>query len=266
MRCFIILPLVFLLNTSPYHPEKGHLIATYTIHFKAFKDSERISKATAHLYITDTSSVFIDPHLVKIIEITELGYKGEEKNQELSKIGGPVPKLKYIIEKKVTANFLTYSEESAPGQYIAYEEEMMSPGIWQIRADTATIAGLPAQKATCPYGGRSWTAWFSPEVPVSEGPYKFSGLPGLIVKLESADGEYKFILSGLERRHGLLPLLPKRPPVKKEKFKEMRLMYYDHMIPPGVQVNGTINGASMNREETIRFLKNGELNRNTVEK
>jgi hypothetical protein len=39
-----------------------------------------------------------------------------------------------------------------------------------------------------------WTAWFTKEINVSDGPYKFSGLPGLIVKLEDDRGDYKFDL------------------------------------------------------------------------
>ena len=54
--------------------------------------------------------------------------------------------------------------------------------------------GYSAQKAVAEFGGRVWTAWFTKEIPLSDGPYKFSGLPGLIVKLEDDKGDYKFDL------------------------------------------------------------------------
>lgn len=42
------------------------------------------------------------------------------------------------------------------------------------------------------FGGRIWTAWFAPEIKIADGPYKFSGLPGLILKLEDDKGDYRF--------------------------------------------------------------------------
>ena len=41
-------------------------------------------------------------------------------------------------------------------------------------------------KAVTEFAGRKWTAWFTEELPFQDGPYKFRGLPGLIVKLEDA--------------------------------------------------------------------------------
>mgnify|MGYP003613018769 CR=1 FL=1 len=37
-------------------------------------------------------------------------------------------------------------------------------------------------------------AWFTTDLPYQDGPYKFTGLPGLIVKVEDAQGEYSFDL------------------------------------------------------------------------
>ena len=65
--------------------------------------------------------------------------------------------------------------------------------------DTATISGYKAQKATTDFGGRSWVAWFTPEVPYNDGPYKFRGLPGLIVKVHDTRNHYVFKLLSIEK-------------------------------------------------------------------
>lgn len=37
-----------------------------------------------------------------------------------------------------------------------------------------------------------WTAWFTTELPISDGPYKFHGLPGLILKIYDKTNTYSF--------------------------------------------------------------------------
>lgn len=54
--------------------------------------------------------------------------------------------------------------------------------IGKLSHETIQILNFKAQKATAKYGGRKWTAWFCQEIPIPNGPYKFGGLPGLIVK------------------------------------------------------------------------------------
>ena len=63
----------------------------------------------------------------------------------------------------------------------------------------STIAGYPCQKAITSYSGRTYEAWFTREIPVSEGPYKFYGLPGLIVKISDTRQQYTFELVKLKK-------------------------------------------------------------------
>ncbi|WP_300675577.1 GLPGLI family protein [Soonwooa sp.] len=55
---------------------------------------------------------------------------------------------------------------------------------WKILSDTQQIGKWKTQKATLDFGGRHWIAWFTNDIPLQDGPYKFHGLPGLIVKIE----------------------------------------------------------------------------------
>jgi GLPGLI family protein len=67
---------------------------------------------------------------------------------------------------------------------------------WKILAEKQKIGDYNAQKAMTSYGGREWIAWFSTEIPIQDGPYKFYGLPGLIVKLEDTTGTHVMTLVG----------------------------------------------------------------------
>ncbi|UPQ76719.1 GLPGLI family protein [Chryseobacterium nepalense] len=67
---------------------------------------------------------------------------------------------------------------------------------WKILPEKQKIGSYNAQKATTSYGGREWIAWFSTDIPFQDGPYKFYGLPGLIVKLEDITGSHVMTLVG----------------------------------------------------------------------
>ena len=71
---------------------------------------------------------------------------------------------------------------------------------WQIKNETMTIVGYGCQKATCIFRGRNYTAWFTVDIPISQGPWKFSGLPGLILKVEDDAKEYVFECVGIEQQ------------------------------------------------------------------
>lgn len=70
---------------------------------------------------------------------------------------------------------------------------------WTLKEDQQTIHGYRCQKAICHWRGRDYEAWFTTEVPIQRGPWKFGGLPGLIVKISDAKKEYNFELVKLER-------------------------------------------------------------------
>ncbi len=68
---------------------------------------------------------------------------------------------------------------------------------WQLCDSTKTISGFEAYKATCSYHGREWVVWYSPEIPFSDGPWVFCGLPGLILEAQDKEGLFSFRLVGL---------------------------------------------------------------------
>ena len=65
---------------------------------------------------------------------------------------------------------------------------------WILANEEKKIGNYLCQKAETNYKGRNWIAWFTKEVPISEGPYKFSGLPGLIVEIYDEEKNHEFSL------------------------------------------------------------------------
>lgn len=54
---------------------------------------------------------------------------------------------------------------------------------WKITSEKIKIGNYICTKATLDIGNKTIVAWFTPEIPISDGPFKYYGLPGLIMKL-----------------------------------------------------------------------------------
>lgn len=65
---------------------------------------------------------------------------------------------------------------------------------WNLDKETKKFENYTLQKATTNFGGRKWTAWFSKEINIPEGPYKFHGLPGLIFQIYDDKNSFEFTL------------------------------------------------------------------------
>ncbi|MFC0344157.1 GLPGLI family protein [Epilithonimonas hispanica] len=68
---------------------------------------------------------------------------------------------------------------------------------WKLTNEFSKILNYNVQKATTEFGGRKWTAWFTKDIPIQDGPYKFKGLPGLILKIEDSNKSHVWELKGI---------------------------------------------------------------------
>lgn len=82
---------------------------------------------------------------------------------------------------------------------LSYYEEKKEEMQWEIHPDTAHIHKFVCQKATTDWGGRKWTAWFTMDIPISDGPYKFCGLPGLVLSISDQDKYFIFDMVSISK-------------------------------------------------------------------
>lgn len=92
--------------------------------------------------------------------------------------------------------YLYYKSEyrARPGEIFIFREDL--PVInWTIGTQTKKIGDFDCIRAVGIFGGRTYDAWFTPEIPVGLGPYKLCGLPGMILEAASRDGKvaYDFV-------------------------------------------------------------------------
>ena len=136
---------------------------------------------------------------------------------------------------------------------------------WKILPNKQKIGNWETQKATTEFGGRKWTAWFCNDIPIQDGPYKFFGLPGIIVKLEDQTQSHVFNLVGIKNLGTLEPEIyafeiTKEIPLKGSEYKKLLL---ENRSDPakGLRQISMDNGVVLNMNngaETNKFMKERE--------
>lgn len=114
-------------------------------------------------------------------------------------------RITYKIYKNYPSGKVTTLDRLATSSFRC--EEMNEKPEWKLLPDTLTVLSYLCHKAACHFRGRTYTAWYTLEVPVSEGPWKFCGLPGLILKVEDSRGHYSFQCMGVEQSKNKVQIL-----------------------------------------------------------
>jgi|GEM_PF-3561899 len=69
---------------------------------------------------------------------------------------------------------------------------------WQLKPENRKIGGFNCQKAVGDFGGRTYTVWFSTEIPINVGPWKLDGLPGVLVAGKEDSDRVGFSLNDIQ--------------------------------------------------------------------
>lgn len=127
-------------------------------------------------------------------------FKRRQSNNEL---GGTVEmndKYRGVIRYKVIKTYPDFSITSLMNVNMQdYQVSETRKLKWKILPEKEKIGEWNTQKATTEFAGRKWTAWFSEEIPIQDGPYKFHGLPGLIIKMEDASKTHVMQLEAVKK-------------------------------------------------------------------
>ncbi len=104
--------------------------------------------------------------------------------------------VSYKVEKSHPSYKTVLITEIGNQSYRVTEDRPLG---WKISSENKQVGEFKAQKATTQFAGRLWTAWFTSDIPFQDGPYKFHGLPGLIVEVSDATGSHRMELKGVKK-------------------------------------------------------------------
>lgn len=143
-----------------------------------------------------------DIMFLDIVNDKSLFYSGHKYKEDSTSIAEaskgkfyiPSAEINYRLEKENDKTALLISDYGFDKLRVIDERKQE----WKILPDKQKIGEYSTQKATAEFAGRKWTAWFTTDIPFQDGPYKFRGLPGLILKLEDSTESHIFVLKGIK--------------------------------------------------------------------
>ena len=144
---------------------------------------------------------------------------GEHSSQYISIIGEFLTKNKSdIMAKRIKdpyAGYTTLRDEvfkNTPNEgylrfvhmpgWVSCREKIEGLFDWQLLDGDSIVCGYPCHRATTTFRGRSWTVWYTLDLPYSDGPWKFCGLPGLVLYAYDSEDKFRFNCIGIEKGDG----------------------------------------------------------------
>lgn len=195
----------------------------YSLEYSIFGDNlDTKQTEVLYLFSSPQSSVFMNHNTAKADEIhTNIERMLKSGSVDMNKAGQRTSDFPLEIYKNLHEGKTIVKDKLANKNYV-YEESLV-PFKWNITSESKDYAGYQVQKATTSFAGRDYEAWFTMEIPLPDGPYVFSGLPGLIVELYDTQNHYHFSLLSVEKLEEPKDWeLGKTEEVSKEAYKKIR--------------------------------------------
>lgn len=170
----------------------------YKVSYRPDSNSATVQEEYMELLVNDTLSIFQSKSKGRLDSMHYARQRGKGSTVPQGFWSANRTAFDYQIRK--TGDRIITRDEYRLRKNYEYQYYLDRPDAfnWRIKEDTTTIAGLMCQKAEVDFGGRKWVAWFTPEIPIADGPYTFCGLPGLILHMEDITGSWRFAFVGMQ--------------------------------------------------------------------
>lgn len=175
---------------SEISPSKYECIYDYITHQQDKNgDSIDVNRFTV-LQIGETICKFEDYTAFQYDSVLYVDAPAEIKDNYAKQFVGVSNYFDSEIFQNIGENSMNFME-CVGLNYYTYDEKF-APMDWHLEDDTITVCGYHCNKATTEYGGRKWIAWYTSELPISNGPWKLCGLPGLILQAHDSENIHNF--------------------------------------------------------------------------
>ncbi|GHE31853.1 GLPGLI family protein [Sphingobacterium griseoflavum] len=238
----------------------------YTLRFKKDSLSHIVDQLNCELLINNKQSLFRSEEKAQK-DLARYQYLFDRSNFKggaaISIAGQFKPDYTIIKDSDSLFYFQGINAGGANNMVHFYYSEPQNVLDWDLLTDTMTVMGYRCQKAVVDYGGRRWEAWFSTEIPISDGPYKFCGLPGLIVTIEDATSSWKFELTKFIRKESRIAFnfdegVRYRRVTRTDFLKQAKSLLKNHWEIRTASQNGTdvhLKGSQLQKKQISEQVK-----------
>ncbi|MGV0923158.1 GLPGLI family protein [Empedobacter tilapiae] len=191
--------------SAPNYSQQNLELSTYNITYdykivKNVKAPEKAKSGIALLQIGDKYNKFVDLNKIKTDSVTERfshlsTVNSSHFNEMLAVSFKSIFRYQIIFNKE--NNELTFIDKVYSDNFL-YKEKIPAFA-WKLEKETKQILGYSVKKASVKYAGRNWTAWYAEDIPIQFGPYKFNGLPGLILEIYDDKEHYHFTANSINQ-------------------------------------------------------------------
>lgn len=175
----------------------SELVVLYNITTSDGKNKKNTAQAL--LQIGKNFSKFLDVNTTKRDSIIKEQSKLETVGaKELNELG----KYNVVYKKNVLKDFhakTIFVQERISKNVYQYQEPIPQQD-WLLTNEKTSLLGYLCKSAKLHFRGRNYVAWYTEEIPRNDGPYIFSGLPGLILKISDEQGNYDFSAVAIEKK------------------------------------------------------------------
>ena len=220
MKRIFLSPILFLLFTLNTFAQEIQLADTTkwlcTYDYVLMQDSTNRQSVTrvkmflqigSHLSKFQSMNKYIGDSLLYALKTHKIADEQLFMNQvsKSSSIAMPNLMASYNIFKNYPRLGLMSFTDYDDHKFLKVEQPMQMD--WKLDAQKDTvILGYTCQTAYIKYAGRDYIAWYCPQIPIADGPYKFNGLPGLILKIGDTKGQHIFTLASIQKLTYIQPI------------------------------------------------------------
>lgn len=197
---------------------------TYDYSYQVNKeDTLSKQKEQMAMYIAKDFSYYISLNQKKLLDMA--------RDYEVSQV---FPDRKALSRSKI--NYTIVKEYSTSksilidriGQVTYTYNQNLDKFDWKLHEEQKEILGYHCKKATTEFAGRTYVAWYTTEISIADGPYKFHGLPGLILSIYDTNKHYQFTVSSIKNSSSFCNTanqLQKPTQITYEEYKQLKKRY-----------------------------------------
>jgi GLPGLI family protein len=210
------LPLIFVLHSFCAKAQRG------TVSYKLTVNEKNLGREMQQNLI-----IYFD-------KLNSVELRIKQKNPSVNTPVDDLNQVKVLKSGKPTFVFKDFSRKKILlSDYIGTKKVILTDTLnnfrWRISKEKKKIGNFNCRKAETTFRGRLYEAWYTEDVPIQNGPWKFCGLPGLIVIVKDTESDFVYELTGVDLKAKFenkvigVPLAYEKDKVVS--YKEFRILY-----------------------------------------